>query len=99
MTKHTSTKLSHKKRPISDIPDFKSYQEEADFWDTHDFTEFDLKPVKVTVAKNLSHVVSVRLDTNAIDELESRASHQGVGMTTLIRMWVMEKLNGKPQHA
>lgn len=38
-----------KKLNVSKIPDFKNYEEEANFWDTHDFTEFldEMTPVKV----------------------------------------------------
>ena len=40
----------------SRIPEFSSIEEEAEFWDTHDTTEFEdeFKPVQVRFAKNLS---------------------------------------------
>src|SRR5680860_699021 len=46
------------------IPSFNNIEEEAEFWDTHSFSEFDeeLTPVEVTVSKNLSAPLSVRLD-------------------------------------
>lgn len=35
------------------IPDFRSLEEEAEFWDTHDLTEFEdeLEPVEFEIAK------------------------------------------------
>ena len=78
----------------SRIPDFKTLQEEALFWDTHDFTDYldELKPTKVRFRKNLEHVLSVRLDDKTLTALEEHASKKGVGATTLIRMWVLEQL-------
>jgi len=40
-----------KKQKESRIPDFKSRQEMAEFWDTHDFTDYmdEFKPIKVRV--------------------------------------------------
>jgi hypothetical protein len=38
------------------IPEFKSIEEEAEFWDIHDATDYEgeFKPVRVRVAKNLT---------------------------------------------
>ena len=38
------------------IPQFASREEEADFWDTHDMSDYwsELEPVKLKVAKNLA---------------------------------------------
>jgi predicted DNA binding CopG/RHH family protein len=81
----------------SKIPKFKSYQEEAEFWDTHDFTDFEdeLKPVKVKFAKNLSTGITIRFDHRTLNTIRTQAAHKGIGATTLIRIWVMEKLNQK----
>lgn len=76
------------------IPSFQNVEEEAEFWDTHSFTEFDeeLRPVQVKVRKNLSTALSVRLDPRDRAELVRRAEARGVGPSTLIRMWVKEQL-------
>lgn len=85
------------KKRISKIPEFKTIEEEANFWDTHSFSEFwdELKPVKVKVAKNLSDGITVRFDGRALDEIRTRAAKKGLGPTQLIRMWVMEQLGRK----
>jgi len=82
----------------STIPDFKNYQEEAEFWDTHDFTDYlgDFRPVKVCFAKNLSEVLPVRLDRQTVAQLKAQASEKGIGATTLVRMWVLEHLRHNP---
>jgi hypothetical protein len=78
----------------SRIPDFQSREEEAAFWDTHDFTEFleETRSVKLRVAKNLSAGLTVRLDRQDREELERRAAEQGIGPSTLVRMWIKERL-------
>jgi predicted DNA binding CopG/RHH family protein len=78
----------------SKIPKFKSYKEEAEFWDKHEFTEFwdEFKPIKVKFAKNLSEALSVRLDPKTLSELRKQAAKKGIGPTTLARMWILEHL-------
>ena len=78
------------------IPEFKSIEEEAAFWDSHDTADFEdeFKPVKVRFAKNLSHGLTIRLDPDTLEKLREEASAKGIGPTTLVRMWVMEHLRG-----
>lgn len=77
------------------IPDFKSREEMAKFWDTHDASDYwnELKPIKVKVAKNLSEGITIRMDSKTLDELRSKAQKKGIGPTTLARMWIMENLH------
>lgn len=80
----------------SRIPAFSSYEEEAEFWDTHDTTDFEdeFKPVKVRFAKNLSEGITVRFDPDTLAELRDEAKRKGMGPTTLVRMWILERLHG-----
>ena len=83
-------KISFKGKPI---PRFKSYEEEADFWDTHSPLDYGTwKEVKLEVAKPLIHILGVRLDAKTIDQLVKLGNDMGVGPSTLVRIWVMEKL-------
>lgn len=83
----------------SRIPIFKSVEEEAEFWDTHDTTDFEeeFKPVKVRFAKNLSQGLTIRLDPETLEKLRREANEKGIGPTTLVRMWVMEHLRADKQ--
>lgn len=75
------------------IPKFKSYEEEADFWDTHSPLDYGIwKEVKIEVAKPLAHILGVRLDARTIDKLTELGGEMGIGPSTLVRIWVMEKL-------
>jgi predicted DNA binding CopG/RHH family protein len=82
------------------IPEFKSVEEEASFWDSHDTTDFEeeFKPVKVDFAKNLSNGLTIRLNPQTLEKLRAEAHAKGIGPTTLVRMWVIEHLRGDKQH-
>ena len=85
---------SPEKQVKNPIPSFKSIQEEAEFWDTHDMADYwdQFKPVKVRVAQNLSEGITIRLDPDTLERVRELASDKGIGPTTLIRMWVIEKI-------
>ena len=88
--------MTQKIKQKSRIPDFTSREEEAHFWDTHDFTDYwnEFKPVKIKFAKNLSGGITVRFAPKVLTEIKNKAAQKGIGPTTLIRMWVMERLAG-----
>lgn len=76
------------------IPEFKSLEEEVEFWDTHDTTDFEdeFKPLRVRVARNLKHIFSVRFEGKTLSDLDAEAEKKGLGTGALIRMWVKERL-------
>jgi hypothetical protein len=78
----------------SRIPRFKSIEEEANFWDTHDTTEFEdeFVEVKLQVARPLGHILAVRMDAETIDRLAAVGRKKGIGPSTLARMWLLERL-------
>lgn len=78
----------------SRIPRFKSREEEAEFWDTHDTTEYEdeFVEVKLEVARPLGHILAVRLDAKTIGQLGRIGRQKGLGASTLARMWLLERL-------
>ncbi len=76
------------------VPDFASREEMAEFWDTHDFTDYqhEFKPVKVRFAKYLSEGLNIRLDKETLARLRTKAHERGIGPTPLARMWILEHL-------
>ncbi len=78
----------------SRIPEFRSREEEAEWWDTHDVTDYldELRPVKVRFAKNLSEGITIRFDPETLSRLREEARKRGMGPTTLARMWILEHL-------
>ena len=88
MTQKKTTKPSR-------IPEFASIEEEAEFWDTHSTADFEheFRPVGVRFAKQLSEGITIRLDPETLQKVRSLAQMKGIGPTTLIRMWILERLN------
>jgi len=76
------------------IPEFKSLEEEAHFWDTHSTADFknEFKPAEVRFAKNLTEGITIRFDPETLGKLRQFAYRRGIGPTTLARMWVVEQL-------
>jgi predicted DNA binding CopG/RHH family protein len=94
--------MPKKKAPTpSRIPEFASIEEEAAFWDTHSTTDYEdeFKPVHARFAKGLSTGVTIRFDPETLRRLRAIAQEQGIGPTTLIRMWVLERLKEKEPSA
>lgn len=77
------------------MPHFKNYEEEADFWDTHDTSSMldKWKPVKITFAKPLKHLISFRIDVHLLNGIQTVASRKHLPYQTLIHTWLAEKLH------
>jgi predicted DNA binding CopG/RHH family protein len=82
------------RRPVNRIPEFLTREEEAEFWDTHDFTDYEegFKPVRVRFSRKLSEGITIRLDPETLRRLRAQAHDKGIGPTTLARMWILERL-------
>jgi len=50
----------------------------------------------VRFAKNLSEGLHIRLDPDSLTKLRETANRQGIGPTTLARMWILEHLRARP---
>ena len=91
-----------KPRPDSKIPVFESIQEEAEFWDTHDTTEFldEFEEVDdVVFIRPEKQVVSLRLERDLVDRLKAYAQEVDAPYTTLIRMWIIKSLKREIESA
>ena len=75
----------------SDIPDFKSREEEAEYFDAHFMEEWEQgSPVRIRRAYD--HPMQVRLDEELDRELQLFADAQGVKKSTLARMWLEQRV-------
>jgi hypothetical protein len=92
--KRPAVKKTARQKQRVQIPEFSSREEEAKFWDTHSLADYveQLAPVEAEFAQSLSEGITVRFDPKTLSELRVQARTKGVGPTTLIRMWVMERL-------
>lgn len=84
------------KKKKSKIPEFKSIEEEAKFWDTHSFADYwdELEDVDIVreVDKPRKETLVLRVQKNFKDRLKKTARKKGLNVSTLARMWLMEKL-------
>lgn len=85
-----------KKKKVSRIPDFKTYEEEANFWDTHSFTDFEDEFEDVDMVVRLHRpkedTLILRLQKDMKDRMKKIARRSGVGVSALARVWILEKL-------
>ena len=77
------------------LPRFRSHEEEAEFWDTHDSTEFEhlFRPTRVKVADNLRHVLGIPMEPEVIDRLLHAGRQQGISWTLLAAKLISEGLD------
>jgi hypothetical protein len=78
---------------LSSISQADSLAKMGEFWDTHDFTQFDTDAPDVEFT--ISSVVSIEPDLLAAVEKQARL--RGVGVETLVNLWLHEKLTEQVQ--
>ena len=59
----------------------------------------EFKTIPARFAKHLSSVVPVRFDERTLHQLRNVAYQRGIGPTTLIRMWVLERMHGENKYS
>lgn len=60
----------------------------GEFWDTHDFTEFDSDTPDVKI--EVTCAVPVEIDLLA--QIEQQAHQRGVSVETLVNLWLQQKI-------
>ena len=100
-------------KSIAEIPEFKSEEEETEFWDTHSTAELaekglleevELKitgPLKKRIEEQRhKQLISLRLYPEQIEKTKEIAIQKGIGYLTLMRNWIQEGIErelGKKQ--
>jgi len=78
--------MSAKKKQVDPIPDeFASYEEAAEFWDTHDTTDYPeaFKTVKVKTEFRKRHF-EIEIEEKLMKELQRRAQKRGIPTRRLV---------------
>ncbi len=86
----------------SKIPQFETFEEEAEFWDTHDTTEFEdeFEPVEATFAQPLvRRGLTVPLDAQTIELLQNLAEEKETEPATLVQIWILDRLRAERVYA
>jgi hypothetical protein len=73
---------------LSSISKTDTLEKMGEFWDTHDFTDFD------TAAPDVEFQVTcaVPLEVSLFTQVEQQARRRGVGIETLVNLWLQQKL-------
>ena len=74
----------------SSISKAKNEAKIGDFWDTHDFTDFD-HPETPDVGFDLA--CAVPIEAGLFRALEKQAQQRGVQVETLVNLWLQQKLD------
>jgi len=75
------------------IPDFKSLEEAADYWDTHSFADHleDTEPVEIEVCLEQRRIL-LEIDHDLSEKLKKIAKKKRQSYEKLINSWVREKI-------
>jgi predicted DNA binding CopG/RHH family protein len=85
----------NKLKKIEPIPEqFNSFDELANFWETHDLTDYEdqLHEVSYKVAPKPTRQFVVTLSDELTKAMRKAARREGVSMQTLVNLWVQERL-------
>jgi predicted DNA binding CopG/RHH family protein len=87
---------------LKPIPEFKSEDEEREFWATHDSAEYvDWRQAKRVIFPNLkpsTRTISVRMPESMLDELKLLANKRDVPYQSLIKVFLRERIDAELHH-
>ena len=87
------------KKKVNKLPDFDkmSLDEIAHFWDTHNVTDYEDETEDVDIVFELdkprTESLVLRIQRDIKEKLQKVARSKGLNVSTLARMWLMEKLS------
>jgi len=73
---------------LSSISQADTLEKMGEFWDTHDFTQFDTDAPDIEYSINCT----VAIEPDLLAAVEKQAQKRGIGVETLINLWLQEKL-------
>ena len=90
--KKKSENTNLKNNKIKPIPNFKNEDEERDFWDTHDATDyFDMEhPIKLDLSKlkPTTETISLRLPAYLLMRIKEIANSRDVPYQSLMKIYI-----------
>lgn len=92
-------KISNTKKKLTKpIAPFKTMDEEAAFWDTHNtIKDIDEGTIVGFHQANKTDTLTVRFEPSDLQKLKEQAFHMGIGPTTLVRMFVRKQLHSQTE--
>ncbi|MCA9933335.1 MAG: hypothetical protein KC415_05395 [Anaerolineales bacterium] len=79
------------------IPVFASIKEEAEFWDTHDITDYlgeleIAEGVYTPKPGEKKAVMTIRIASSLKEQVDMVAQSYDISSSSLLRMWIVDKL-------
>lgn len=76
-----------------ELPQFRTVEEESDFWDEQDLTDFMTGPqLRITSRHAARGVLPVRLSPTEVRRVRALARQKHMGVATLLSSWITERL-------
>jgi len=86
------------KKRLKSIPEFASEDEEREFWEQNDSSDYidwtQAQPVVMPKLKPTTKTISLRLPQHLLDSIKAAANARDVPYQSLIKVWLQEKLHG-----
>jgi predicted DNA binding CopG/RHH family protein len=86
------------KKRLKPIPKFANEDEERQFWEKHDSSEYldwgQAQQVVMPRLKPTTKTISLRLPQHLLDSIKAAANARDVPYQSLIKVWLQEKLHG-----
>jgi len=78
---------------VSSISKSRSLQEMADYWDSHDATDFDAETREADIEFDI-HTIHhyIALDPDLLTQLRRIAQRRGLGTESLANLWLQERV-------
>ena len=76
------------KNKLSSISKADTLEKMGEFWDTHDFTDFDTDAPDVEF--KITCAVPIELDL--LSSVEKQARQRGIKVETLVNLWLQQKI-------
>jgi len=90
-------------KKLKQIPKFKNEDQERDFWDSHDFTDyFDMSKAREVIFPNLkpsTKSISLRLPQSLLAQIKQLANKRDVPYQSLMKLFLAEKINAEVKFA
>jgi len=79
---------------VKKVPKFNTEQEEREFWETHDSTDYvdwtKAESVSLSNLKPSTKTISLRLPEGLLDSIKIEANKQDMPYQSLIKVWLAE---------
>jgi len=83
-------------KKLKPIPKFRNEQEEREFWETHDSTDYvdwsTAQRVRFPNLKPSTTAISLRLPLSLLESIKIEANKRDVPYQSLIKAWLAEKV-------